>query len=103
MKDNNKLIAEFMQPSFNGFGTYDFNGCLFNIDELCFENQWNWLMPVVERIQNILDCEYCVTIDQNNCKIWHETDSSFLIESVGYSTIEAVYKSIVEFIINKQQ
>lgn len=58
---------------------------------------WNALMELVEQIQTIEDHNYCVTIDQNVCRIWSE-DGTYEEELVYYSTIEAVYKSCLEFI-----
>jgi hypothetical protein len=51
--ENNILLAEFMQPSFNGFGDYDFDGAFYKSIELLFHTDWNWLMQVVEKIQNV--------------------------------------------------
>ena len=49
MKDN-KLIAEFMQKSSEGFGLYDYNGKHYKLDELKFHSSWDWLMPVLKKI-----------------------------------------------------
>ena len=50
MKENNTLIAEFMQEGSEGFNLYDYNGCHYKVDELMFHTSWDWLMPVIEKI-----------------------------------------------------
>ena len=51
--NNNKLIAEFMQEGSEGFNLYDYNGCHYKVDELMFYDSWDWLMPVVEKIERL--------------------------------------------------
>jgi hypothetical protein len=81
---NNKLIAEFMQPSFNGFGTYDFNGQLLTKEYLKFDTDWNWLMKVVEKCR-----------EESN-------DEDSYWEAIYYSLvdldIDSVYNAVVKFI-----
>lgn len=62
-----------------------------------FRSDWNVLMEVVEKVQTINDCTYCITIDQNNCKIWSE-DNSYENEVTDHSTVEATYNAIINFI-----
>jgi hypothetical protein len=82
--ENNKLIAEFMQPSFNGFGTYDFNGQLLTKEYLKFDTDWNWLMKVVEKCR-----------EESN-------DEDSYWEAIYYSLvdldIDSVYNAVVKFI-----
>ena len=47
--ENNRITAEFMQPSFNGFGLYDFDGGHYKLDELKFHSSWDWLIPTIEK------------------------------------------------------
>ena len=64
MKAENKLIAEFMGMTYEkNIGWYDNQMMLEQIvydlndgncfDELQFETSWNWLMPVVEKIDDM--------------------------------------------------
>ena len=64
MKTENKLIAEFMGMTYEkNIGWYDNQMMLEQIvydlndgncfDELQFETSWNWLMPVVEKIDDM--------------------------------------------------
>ena len=87
----NKLIAEFEG----------------RINELChdnntsspynYEKSWDWLMPVVERIDSRTPYDPRVTIEHNWCSI-KVPDGRFDIEIIGSSRIEATYKAVVEFI-----
>ena len=99
MKDN-KLIAEFMQKGFEGFGLYDYNGCHYKVNELIFHSSWDWLMPVVEKIESI---GYEFTIIESRCKVSNNTDHStedlFYIET-NDSKINTTYQAVVKFINN---
>ena len=80
-QENNKLIAEFMQEGSEGFNLYDYNGCHYKVGELMFHTSWDWLMPVLERIEQV-----------------HEGVPQELINLSLFSTIDEVYKTVVEFI-----
>ncbi len=101
MEDNNKLIAEFMgyEVTFDGYCDNRPNKeSYLGIPMLKFMfRNWNELMSVVEKIQSIDGGLFCVTIDQNVCKVWSE-DSSYEIVTTDFSTMEAVYKAVVLFI-----
>lgn len=96
--EENKLISEFM-----GYKTYEHTDSVaitltedngFSTDyghvHTKYHTSWDWLMPVVEKIENHLG--YAVTIVQNSC----------YTESMGGeerdSKLEATYKTVVEFI-----
>jgi hypothetical protein len=85
--ENNKLIAEFMNH-------YENMGNL----GLQYHSDWNWLMEVVERIEN-LGFEFFIV--ESRCAIAHNTDQS--IETIIDFEImgnkrEAIYNAVVEFI-----
>lgn len=98
--ENNKLIAEFMgllessipnkywsEISEDGFGQGD-------LSEPKYHESWDWLMPVVEKIESIPtdeDVFYDVIMPGLECSIGH-------VCNVGQTKMEAVYKSVVEFI-----
>ena len=108
MKDSNRLIAEFMdvfpRQGEERTGMKEFyspidlytSGLpdeLTLADDLDFE-QWQWLMPVVEKIENIAideDVFYDVLMHGLECSIGH-------VCNAGQTKMEAVYKSVVEFI-----
>ena len=101
--DANKLIAEFM-------GMISFKDSLaslhqgkINVDvdvyqQAKYHTSWDWLMPVVERIENF---GYEFIIVESRCYVKHNTDHSikelFHIETIG-SKIDTTYKAVVEFI-----
>ena len=93
--ENNILIAEFMQKGSKGFGIYDFDGCFYNLSELKFNCSWDWLMPVVQKIESQQSEGYNILIEGTNC--WIETQGvSF--ECMGITKLEATYKAVVQFI-----
>jgi hypothetical protein len=101
---DNKLIAEFMgmtchhnDKSVLIFSTENGND-IVSIDDLKYHTDWNWLIPVVEKIEN-LGFEFFIV--ESRCKIAHNTDKSieiiFGFELVG-KKINAVYYNCIEFI-----
>ena len=46
--ENNKLIAEFM-----GWKPNEHHWCLNGDKDLQYHTEWNWLMPVVEKILDL--------------------------------------------------
>ncbi len=91
MKEN-KLIAEFMGFTLEkNIGWYDNNMMMPQnvydtqngncFDELLFDNSWDWLMPVVERIEQVIQ-----GVPQQ------------MLHLSLYSTIDEVYQAVVEFI-----
>ncbi len=103
--ENNKIIAEFMgMKPINKNDTDGIWNCTikahgFNIvQNLSFNSDWNWLMEVVEKIEN-LGFEFFIV--ESRCEIAHNTDKS--IETViGFEIvgkkIEATYNACIEFI-----
>ena len=93
MQDN-KLIAEFM-----GKEIYQKH------HESNYHCSWDWLMPVVERIEAELEEEFRVVILEHECSIYqktqdHELQDAFqcVAQKFGTSKIEATYNAVVEFI-----
>jgi hypothetical protein len=50
----NKRIAEFMGYTFVN-GVYESPKDEFHIDEMLYDTSWDWLMPVVEKINDLTD------------------------------------------------
>ena len=132
--ETNKLIVEFMgakikSKKFGYTSTSSCDACYwfedFNISydgisvsNLKFHKSWDWLIPVVEKIENLNLKEFfykwneeektrynfmsiCVDISYNYCNIYVELelDPPYEISSVTLdSKIEAVYKAVVNFI-----
>ena len=96
-QENNKMIAEFMDythvllPVSVGLEYYDG-------DEMEYYTDWNWLMPVVEKIESL---GYEFFIVENRVEVAHNTDHS--IETIIDLTFHggkrgATYRGVVEFI-----
>ena len=91
MKDN-KLIAEFM-----GWKPNEHHWCLNGDKDLQYHTSWDWLMPVVEEIECLIDPNgnaYRFTIDMCNAQI-EETNIKIL---GGAFKLDSTYKAVVEFI-----
>jgi hypothetical protein len=88
---NNKLIAEFMGMTY---------GDSWYRKSMRYNVSWDWLMPVVEKIESL---GYEFTIVENRCKVSNNTDHSveelFHIETIG-SKFKTTYDAVVEFIKN---
>ena len=83
MKDN-KLIAEFMGFKPNEHGIYQTKHGPYYLDSLSFHTSWDWLMPVVGKM--------------NKTELWEEySKGELLIALVSYDR-DSAYGLIVEFI-----
>jgi hypothetical protein len=104
--ESNKLIAEFMgvlggnpyeYPQFerlvdtgSGYGWSD----LYNHTQLKYHTSWDWLMPVVEKIEGM---GFYVRIAGEDCTISKNSKFSAITTFSGMKK-EATYKAVVEFI-----
>jgi hypothetical protein len=109
--ENNKIIAEFMcykiqkDPTERFFGRYrtPITKVWVKETELCFHSDWNWLMEVVGKIENL---KSDVIIQGNSfgyiCNIRHfkgVTDVEFKFQgSSKTAKMEAVYNACIKFI-----
>ena len=95
-QENNKLIAEFMGYTFVN-GVYESPKDEFHIDEMLYDTSWNWLMPVVEKIESL---GYEFFIVENRVEVAHNTDHSIetIIDLTSRSKRDATYQGVVEFI-----
>jgi len=90
MKDN-KLIAEFMGLRTNSYGDYNIDKDVMGFDMIVcsladtkFHTSWDWLMPVVEKIEDYLS--------DNVGKVGYFDDG------LVSNDIEVRYQAVVEFI-----
>ena len=115
--ESNKLIAEFMgfpkeadavddrtiayyvgesilwTDNTDNENEYD----VFHPDDMQFHKSWDWLMPVVEKIESLRDANgnaYRFTIDMCNAQI-EETNIEIL---GGRFKLDTTHKAVVEFI-----
>lgn len=95
-QEKNKLIAEFMNFPTKELGGRLTDGALINICK--YHTSWDWLMPVVEKIE--YDYMYSVSPTWEHCVIQNagENSEKLYIETDGQSKIEATYYAVVEFI-----
>jgi len=105
----NKLIAEFMGITPNEAGVYHVSKHKgYDVENLNYHTSWDWLMPVVEKIENLnFEIDGVITsadvhIVYGDCRIVDE-DGNGLFEFYSHSTdsgdkLGATYKAVVEFI-----
>lgn len=97
MENNNKLIAEFLGIQLEeGQERIYINGLGTKLIEETFNTDWNWLMEVVEKIENYNYSATLFIIEDERCHI--NSQNGFEIDSVGHTKIEATYNACVEFI-----
>ena len=92
IQQNNKLIAEFMGVDYIDIDTY-----LHDNKRLKYHASWDWLIPVVEKIEGLTDTNgdaYRFSIDMCNSKI-----EGTNIEIIGSPyKIDSTYKAVLQFI-----
>ena len=82
--ESNKLIAEFMEyPNLGTEGDFSY---------LKYHKSWKWLMPVVEKIED-MGCEVVMT--NGECTI---SADGYYGKSLGKSRRSATYDAVVKFI-----
>ncbi len=100
---DNEMIAEFMSgqrvlPDEDVYNMPTHNNLCYGVNELQYDTSWDWLMPVVEKIESL---GYELIIAESRCKINHNTDHS-IEEVINIDIIdskrEATYQAVVEFI-----
>jgi len=96
--NDNELIAEFMggwnkdsHTRKYGINLPHMDNQWWDIDELKYDTSWDWLMPVVEKINNLNMLDYNI-----------DRDSQWLHEKVVTTRVNCelkfLYKAVVEFI-----
>ncbi len=103
---NNKLLAEFMgfklqqNPNERWFGQYFTNPndvWANRIEFLHFDTDWNWLMAVVEKIENYNEFTNVLFAPQG-CAIDVYIENGFAFSNDCNTKIEAVYNACVAFV-----
>ncbi len=104
----NKLIAEFMGVKpvdnwFDGFELYKAGlpfayGTMGNgTDELKFKSSWDWLMPVIEKIDSTILETDVISIEHNITYI-ENYKYEMTITGEGKNRLEACYNAVCEYI-----
>ena len=111
---NNAIIAEFMgyelEETLGGDNVYyiwnlDKTEKFFEPENLRFHNDWNWLMTVVDMIENRIsllenDNSFNVTVGSTcYCVIQDSNGEVIEITGEGRNKIMSVYKAVVDFIV----
>ena len=104
--ENSKLITDFIGTDLLKDLLSDNNGFInINVDiyEQCkFHSDWNWLMRVVEKIENLQDENNCaiynVKVEQCFVEIIINHTSETIVEVDCNTKIQAVYQACVEFV-----
>lgn len=69
------------------------------VEDMKFHQSWKWLMPVVVKIEEDLDCT--ITIEGQSCKVKVDDETSFAAEED--KKLKAVWQSIVDFLEWKKE
>lgn len=118
--EGNKLILEFMEFPVNTKQVQFDSRIYYNVsslnlptgitiaceDQFDFNRSFDWLMPVVEKIEYDLKDTYCFDIKRYGVKVYHlgikcyETIiyDKVLTDAGANSKIESVYIAVIEFI-----
>lgn len=101
--EGNKLIAEFMGLKKQGFGanehfTDNGNRIVATSNGLQYHTSWDWIMPVVEKINLDRRVEE-VSVSMGKTRIWfkHEFYIQYPVNP-HYNTITQCFLTVVEFI-----
>ena len=107
IEEGNKLITEFMKAKPSNF-RMPWEVC--RLSELNYNISWDWLMPVVEKIESIFDTHhghFGVHISSNNCSVQgtylhmatnDPSDYVYAMESYEDTKIMATWVAAVNFI-----
>lgn len=119
-EQNNRMIAEFMGGKFYGQTQFiinknevwlPFHGvCRLDTNgkRVSYHTSWNWLMPVVEKIESLEDENRCAKYNfncvQSFVEIIDNETSEEIIEIDLDNKFDSTYQAIVQFIewYNKQ-
>ena len=104
--ETNKLIAEFMKWKKVNAGLVGYETphsvALIQPSEMLFRDSWNWLMPVVEKINLLDDYNYTVYIASMDTTIRNNNTGKVVIDVSCENSVDelrkSVYKAVVEFI-----
>lgn len=102
-----KSVALFMEAEdtgrFDQWGrsmfklpTKNFDFIYIAVEDMLYQDDWNWIMAVVEKIESI---GFRVMILKSVCDICPEVwDSQNIVESTGINKTDATFQAVVEFI-----
>lgn len=107
VEESNKLIAEFMGCALKANGRMTPKGSTYTFPRgdneerhpsMCrYHLSWDWLMPVVERIDLMLADDNFVSIQMNRTLI-EIPQHGLTIEGMGSTWHEAAYNAVIQYI-----
>ncbi len=101
-QENNKLIAKFMGYEVKHNKCYSPKYNDGTIAPMQFHKSWDWLMPVVEKIESLVDEKGCaiynVVIEQCFVEIIENHTSDEIVNLDRDNKKDAIYDAVVEFI-----
>ena len=103
--EDNKLIAEFMEVKFDKGNFYNMgydifsDGNLYRSHELKFHLSWDWLMPVVEKINLLDDYRYTVYIASMDTRIEDNITGDVVVDINCKHSIDGLKKSVHEAVV----
>lgn len=103
INEGNKLIKQFLKPNHTYHKKYVENstGIKCRYDQLGYEHNWCMLMPVVEKIEDIVvnkESVFNVIIEQCFCEVVINHTSETIVDIDADTKIKAVYKAVLKTI-----
>lgn len=112
IEEGNKIIAEFMGYDFSALSIsyeyFDRNGTLEwetryrkpTVDDLEYHSSFDWLMPVVDKIESIDSCTYEVMLKYAIAFVCDKGlhGNPPVVRAIGSTRIETAYNLVVKFI-----
>jgi len=95
--ESNKLMAEFLGWFYNEKYHYWVTEENNYYEKLFFHNDWNWLMQVVEKIEETDK----IVINGNNCILQYNLAFYVGADIKSLTKIQAVYLACLKFIQNE--
>ena len=100
--ENNRLIADFMGLDvFYDTKVHHETAEKNKVTEMKYHSDWNWLMPVVEKIESLVftnDIYYNFNI-LGGCQVYViSSDMEELIDVSAKTKLLSVYEAVIEFI-----
>lgn len=104
IREGNITIAKFCNGELKDIDDVDCiyfrkpNGNLLNtcrVDKLKYHSSWDWLMPIVEKIELT---GYMVCIEKNGCTIYKEYGHPISVTNLWPTKIEATYVAVLSFL-----
>jgi hypothetical protein len=99
---DNISIGEFIGMQQTDLGWFDNDEVLHlsdnTFDLLLFDKSWDWLMPVVEKINSISINSKVISVEIHDKYVMIKHGFTLLIDVEGDTMFDAVYESVVAFI-----